>query len=386
MTDARRPPAKPERRVRLDFRDHADGEAAQQEVRSNLSSVTACGRCLWVSNDELATVERLLRQDDGGFAEHVVMQLAELFDLPEDEGGEMDIEGLDIADGYLWVVGSHSLTRAKPKPGENDAAEALARLSEVEHHPNRHFLGRIPLVEAHPTSSSAPRADEGKGQTRHSGCLKITSEAMRSTRSSGTTCTSPASWPCRPRRTASTSRASPRAAIACLLGLRGPVLRGWALLLELQVKERKRGRLKLRKLGPDGERYAKHFLDLEGPRHPRARVRRRRAPDPRRADHGPRRPGRALPLAGRARRRPNRRWCRRTSWSACWICPTGAASTTPRASACCRARPRLRSCWWSTIRRPRTACTRRPRSMPTSSGSSGRGAAGSRARPPRRAA
>jgi hypothetical protein len=48
------------------------------------------------------------------------------------------------------------------------------------------------------------------------------------------------------------------------LGLRGPVLRGWALLLELQVKETRRGRLKLRKAGPDGARYVKHFLDLAG--------------------------------------------------------------------------------------------------------------------------
>ena len=47
-------------------------------------------------------------------------------------------------------------------------------------------------------------------------------------------------------------------------GCADPVLRGWALLLELQVKEPKRGRLKLRKLGPDGACYAKHFLDLNG--------------------------------------------------------------------------------------------------------------------------
>jgi hypothetical protein len=49
------------------------------------------------------------------------------------------------------------------------------------------------------------------------------------------------------------------------LGLRGPVLRGWAVILELDIKESRPGRLKPRRIGPNGERYRKHFLDLEGP-------------------------------------------------------------------------------------------------------------------------
>ena len=48
------------------------------------------------------------------------------------------------------------------------------------------------------------------------------------------------------------------------LGLRGPVLRGWAVILELELEETRPGRLKPRRIGPDGERYRKHFLDLEG--------------------------------------------------------------------------------------------------------------------------
>ncbi len=264
MTDARRPPAKPERRVRLDFRDHADGEAAQQEVRSNLSSITACGRCLWVSNDELATVERLLRQDDGGFAEHVVMQLAELFDLPEDEGGEMDIEGLDIADGYLWVVGSHSLTRAKPKPQENDAAVALALLSEVEHHPNRHFLGRIPLAEAAPDVFEARARVKGKGNRRHSGCLKISSDGNAIDKELRRDVHIARFMAVPAKENGFDIEGLAARGDRVLLGLRGPVLRGWAMLLQLEVEERKPGRLHLNKIGPAGQRYIKHFLDLEG--------------------------------------------------------------------------------------------------------------------------
>jgi hypothetical protein len=98
------------------------------------------------------------------------------------------------------------------------------------------------------------------------------------------------------------------------LGLRGPVLRGWALLLELQVKETRRGRLKLRKAGPDGARYVKHFLDLAG------LGMRELAFDgdallilaaPTMDLDGP-----VVLYPGRARSpRPGRRWCRRTSWS-----------------------------------------------------------------------
>jgi hypothetical protein len=49
------------------------------------------------------------------------------------------------------------------------------------------------------------------------------------------------------------------------LGLRGPVVRGWAVVLEVQPTEANRPeRLKLKGIGPDGRKYRKHFLDLDG--------------------------------------------------------------------------------------------------------------------------
>ena len=48
-----------------------------------------------------------------------------------------------------------------------------------------------------------------------------------------------------------------------LLGLRGPALRGWALILRLEMKETRDGFLKPRKLA-DGRRYAVHAVDLGG--------------------------------------------------------------------------------------------------------------------------
>jgi hypothetical protein len=47
------------------------------------------------------------------------------------------------------------------------------------------------------------------------------------------------------------------------LGLRGPVLRGWAIILEIAVKEKK-GKLKLKKIGRNKQKYCKHFVNLKG--------------------------------------------------------------------------------------------------------------------------
>jgi Protein of unknown function (DUF3616) len=258
--------ARPERRVRLDFRAHGELEHADQPLRSDLSGVAAAGRCLWVANDELATVERLTRQDDGSYAGHEIVHLAEIFALPEGAAGEMDVEGLDVADGYLWVVGSHSLTREKPEPGEHDPAEALARLTEVEHHPNRHFLGRIPLVESAPGMFDLrPKAGGGpRGTTRRSGCLKMSSkrDALDKELQDDVHIARFLGVPAKENGFDIEGIAARGDRV--FLGLRGPVLRGWALLLELQVKEPRRGRLKLRKIGADGARYAKRFLDLAG--------------------------------------------------------------------------------------------------------------------------
>jgi hypothetical protein len=47
------------------------------------------------------------------------------------------------------------------------------------------------------------------------------------------------------------------------LGLRGPVLSGWAVVIELRIKRTKRDRLKLGKCAKR-RRYLKHFLPLKG--------------------------------------------------------------------------------------------------------------------------
>ena len=48
------------------------------------------------------------------------------------------------------------------------------------------------------------------------------------------------------------------------LGLRGPVLRGWAIVLEIELEDSSSGLLKLGPIGETKELYKKHFLWLNG--------------------------------------------------------------------------------------------------------------------------
>jgi hypothetical protein len=257
--------AEPIRRVRLTFRGHDELAHAHEPVRSELSAITSAGSCLFTANDELATVERLVRQEDGGYGHHRPFHMADFFDLPDGPDGGMDIEGLDVADGYLWVAGSHSLSRAKPKPGEHGEAEALARLTEVRHRANRHFLGRVPLVEGDQKGmfEPAPEARDDEGKVRRAASLKLgknggkldtlLADDIHVGRFMGV----PA------KENGFDIEGIAARGERVFLGLRGPVLRGWAMVLELALKEKK-GQLQPRKVGPDGRRYIKHFLDLGG--------------------------------------------------------------------------------------------------------------------------
>jgi hypothetical protein len=104
-----------ESQVRLVFSDWRPLRHVEDPLHKDLSAVARVGRSLFLACDETASVERLAAQDDGSFGSHAHFLLAGLVDLPGGEDGEMDIEGLCADDGYLWIVGSHSLKRAKPK-------------------------------------------------------------------------------------------------------------------------------------------------------------------------------------------------------------------------------------------------------------------------------
>jgi hypothetical protein len=255
----------------LDFRHHdALSEQVTEPLRGNLSVIKQSGSCLWVASDETDTIERLTTDDWRTFGQHTPYRLTDFFDLPVE--GEVDVEGLSVDGDYLWICGSHSLKRKKPNLDEHGVEEALERLTKIECEPNRYLLGRIPLVRdgadgVYTLCRSAPSRDGGAELT--AGRLKMDpaganalSKALAKDEHLGRFMAIPS------KDNGFDIEGISARGERVFLGMRGPVLRGWAVILELVVTEKGRNAkstgLKLRKIGPEGERYRKHFLDLDG--------------------------------------------------------------------------------------------------------------------------
>ncbi len=231
----------------------------EDPLHKDLSAVTRIGDCLFLACDETASVERLRRLDDGSFGGHQQFVLDALVDLPAGADGEMDIEGLCADDGFLWIVGSHSRKRCKPKRDENDHTEALQKMEGTEREPNRYFLGRIPLVEEVPGLFSPARSD-GK---RQAAWLKLgrRRSALERWLAADPHLGPFLSIPSKENGFDIEGMAVQRDRV--WLGLRGPVLRGHAVVLDLELKQKAPNRLKGRRI--DGERrYRKHLLDTRG--------------------------------------------------------------------------------------------------------------------------
>ncbi len=252
-------PAKAVEQIPLTFSDWRPLRHAEDPLHKDLSAVTRIGDCLFLACDETASVERLQRLNDGSFGNHRQFALDVLVDLPAGADGEMDIEGLCAADGFLWIVGSHSRKRSKPKRDENDHTEPLKKMEEIEREPNRCFLGSIPLVEEAPGLFS-PTRSHGE---RHAAWLKLGKKRSALER-----------W------LAADPHLGPFLSIPSKengfdveglavrgervwLGLRGPVLRGHAVVLDLELRRRSPNRLKGCRVD-GGRRYRKHLLDTRG--------------------------------------------------------------------------------------------------------------------------
>ncbi|MEM8640777.1 MAG: DUF3616 domain-containing protein [Cyanobacteria bacterium P01_G01_bin.54] len=245
-------------RVRLQF------ENSHPDLVQQLSAIAfSPDGHLWVGSDEFLTLERLSPLGTNLYGQHQTFHLADFFKLADTES-EIDIEGLSYSHGYLWVVGSHSAKRKKPKGKKigPDAHKDIQRLSKIKRDANRYFLARVPLHEGKLVQSCSetkthPRltaACLGKSPSQNLllDCLAKDEHLA----------------PFLEVRLPSKDNGFDIEGLAVqgqqvLLGLRGPVLGGWAMLLELELTEGEPGELICKKLN-DGLPYRKHFLDLNG--------------------------------------------------------------------------------------------------------------------------
>jgi hypothetical protein len=227
-----------------------------------------------VANDESTSLERLSlarSRNPGGmtFSSHEQFPLRDFLRLPQKVKGsksqpEVDVEGLAYADGYLWLVGSHSLIRRKPTL-DDGTKKARRQLQQVNRMGNRYLLARIPVEETNgiPTLVKKVTDDGTKrraAQLRGDNCGNDLTETLRRDDHLGSYFGIPG------KDNGFDIEGLAVAGKRIFLGLRGPVLRGWAVILELALKEgrKKASLLKLKSLGPHGRLYRKHFIHLGG--------------------------------------------------------------------------------------------------------------------------
>ena len=268
-------PAEPAARLWLSFGDQGTAAGAvgrSTHAAQDLSALALFGDTLWTAGDERASIERFVSQgnrDGGGFGEHRSYALGELLDLPAGPEGEVDIEGVDVDGGCLWVAGSHSLRRLKPDPEREAEPGALVeRLARLDRQDNRYTLARLPLAPDE-RGRPAPVARTDARPTRKAAHLPFKGSGNRLTKllrhdpHLAPFMTVPA------KENGFDIEGLAVRGQRVFLGLRGPVLRGYAVILELRVEQKGR-KLKLEPLGggggdkDGGERYRKHFLDLRG--------------------------------------------------------------------------------------------------------------------------
>ncbi len=256
--------------IHLEFAPERNDLSKGKQLRDGLSVAVQIGNTLWVSNDETISLERLVPIDSHRYGHHQQFPLHDYLQLPvappSDPADieEVDLEGLACADGYLWLVGSHSLKRKQPQLNEG-LEKARKQLAKIGSDGNRYLLARIPVIERDGIYTLVK-------EHTHAGTTRTAAQLHGNAQGNDLT-----------KALRDDKHLQPFLAIPgkdngfdieglavngtrLFLGLRGPVLRGWAVImeLELEVDRKQPATLRLKTIGPDAQLYRKHFLQLNG--------------------------------------------------------------------------------------------------------------------------
>ena len=245
-------PRDPVAHITLDF----SGDAEDDEHPIHDISACAWSRgALFVAGDEAHSIERLVPGRHGWFTQHTTYPLGDFLDL-KDPDEEVDIEGLAVDGKWLWVTGSHSRTRHDPRDdGEEPDCIDLSKLADLKDTRARCVLARIPLAEDEDgwpapvkrcgkrrAGMVAQKKDHGSKLGRYLAKDKLIGPSMAlAAKEGGLDIEGIAA---KGKRVA--------------LGLRGPTIQTYALLVEPQFKFKKKGKLHL-----PGKPYIR-LLDLDG--------------------------------------------------------------------------------------------------------------------------
>lgn len=252
--------------VLLDLKGAIGDELLDKDLRDGLSAATRTGKYLWVAGDEQTSVQRLEETEPDTWGNSKSFQLGEYIELIS-QVDEMDIEGMDFDGKYLWIVGSHSYKRSNISKKKNNPAKAIQKLTRVTLDPNRILLARIPCVpnesgayelhqsvpdpEQPETMLQAAKLKHGKTKSQLTKVLQEDEHLKHFIKIPG-------------KDNGLDIEGVAAYENKLFLGLRGPVLRGWAMLLEIQPSLNKHNLLKLDKITKGGRRYRKFFMNLKG--------------------------------------------------------------------------------------------------------------------------
>ncbi|MCP9842068.1 DUF3616 domain-containing protein [Synechococcus sp. J7-Johnson] len=190
-----------------------DAEYLQQ----NLSALAARDGLLWLGGDEGRSLYRLQRLGEHRYGDLCEVKLKDFGLAGGKDDGESDIEGLARDGDRLWLVGSHSLRRRKP----DDEAEPL-RLHDRQSR-NAHVLGCLQLNgEGLPVAGQRLALDPTGGGD-------VLTRALAADTRIAPFLTIPS------KENGLDIEGIAASGERVLAGLRGPVLRGIALVLDLRV-------------------------------------------------------------------------------------------------------------------------------------------------------
>ncbi|HEY8575855.1 MAG TPA: DUF3616 domain-containing protein [Devosia sp.] len=239
--------------IKLEFSPVGDGARLGRDI----SALAIAGRTLFCASDETASIEQLVLDPlSGTFAAHRSILLTDYFTLPAG-GDEIDIEGMAVHQGRLWITGSHSLKRRKL--GTGDSSSKLGRL---KWDPNRSFIGYLPLSEEKDGIVS-PVPSSQTTITSRPRMMKVGAEGQKGLRWLFSDCVLFQPFMNVPaKENGFDVEGLAVVGDRVVLGLRGPVLGRHAFLVSLQFKETGEHFLKPKRL--DGSKYRLHALDIGG--------------------------------------------------------------------------------------------------------------------------
>jgi hypothetical protein len=244
--------------------EHRDDLSAAM-LTSNSDDASDSPFYLWLGSDETSTIERLSLINDRTFSNHITYQVSDFIELPEPDDQEIDIEGLDYdeTEHYLWLVGSHSWKRKNTQEDES-AATNIKRLAKLVNEQNRYILARIPLINGQ--LHQEYNFEDSQISSLHAAKLELTktgnllTEALKEDSHLGIFVSS--TVPGKDNGFDIEGIAVKQGKV--FLGLRGPVIRGWAIILEINLGSSTPDTLNLKPIDEAGNLYQKHFVYLNG--------------------------------------------------------------------------------------------------------------------------